>query len=196
MIPVDGRDRFHISHHRLAMARLVTAPPRHYARGNAIPARSTRSRNDHVVCPARPTTLCACHSELMMLPRLFIRRMHSSMWVCSHQKNSTTAMSQSLGYICAIVSPMIRMPVSMSAASGRTKLRRIWESSISSTSNTLPGMNVTPWERQDSNTSRERTRPAKKPKYSSRLQARSNTLHPAHTAPMLRLLHLVECGKP
>ena len=41
-----------------------------------MPARSARSRNDHVVCPVRPTTLCACHSELMMLPRLFIRRMH------------------------------------------------------------------------------------------------------------------------
>ncbi len=74
MIPVDGRDRFRISHHRLAMARLVTAPPRHYARGNAMPARSTRSRNDHVVCPVRPTTLCACHSELMMASSLI----HSS----------------------------------------------------------------------------------------------------------------------
>ena len=74
MIAVDGRDRFRISHHRLAMAGLVTAPPRHYARGNAMPARSARSRNDHVVCPVRPTTLCACHSELMMASSLI----HSS----------------------------------------------------------------------------------------------------------------------
>ena len=70
MIPADGRDRFHISHHRLAMTRLVAALLRRYARGNAMPARSARSRNDHVVCPVRPTTLCACHSELMMASSL------------------------------------------------------------------------------------------------------------------------------
>lgn len=39
-----------------------------------MPARSARSRNDHVVCPVRPTTLCACHSELMMASSLI----HSS----------------------------------------------------------------------------------------------------------------------
>ena len=33
-----------------------------------------QEHDDHVVCPVRPTTLCACHSELMMASSLI----HSS----------------------------------------------------------------------------------------------------------------------
>lgn len=107
--------------------------------------------------PVRPTTLCACHSELMMASSLI----HSSnapidVGMQPSKKLDNRNEPVTWLHLCYRLA-MIRMPVSMSAASGRTKLRRMWESSISSTSNTLPGMNVTPWERQDSNTSRERT---------------------------------------
>ena len=123
-IAVDGRDRFRISASsaRDGVTRYCATSP--LRQGNAMPARSARSRNDHVVCPVRPTTLCACHSELMMASSLI----HSSR--CTHRcgyaaiKNSTTANEPVTWlHLCYRLANDSEMPVSMSAASGRTKLR-------------------------------------------------------------------------
>ena len=117
MIAVDGRDRsaFRIIGSRWRDSRYCATSP---LRRGAMRCRLDR-RGRNATWSARSPD-----NAMRMPQRTDDGFLAYSFVECTHRygyaaiKKLDNRNGQSLGYICAIVSPMIRMPVSMSAASG------------------------------------------------------------------------------
>ena len=108
-----------------------------------MPARSARSRNDHVVCPVRPTTLCACHSELMMASSL-IHSSNAPIDVGMQPSKKLDNRNEPVTWLHLCY----RLANDSNAGINVSSIRA---------HKVETDVGIIHWERQDSNTSRERT---------------------------------------